>query len=317
MKLPDDSILTVDFFSTTTERYIPALNQWIDDADAPDFLYDAYGKEMGAGVLLPNGKTFFIGSTPVTALYTPSGNTNAGTWTAGPNIPGNLGAPDAPAAMMANGKILCALSPTPYTLGGTNYIFTTPTYFLEYDYSVGAVGAFTLIHALDGTFAFTNATFTERMLDLPDGTVLFAAGGRQLFVYKPDGSPLAAGKPVIQSIERNPDGSLHLSGTLFNGISAGATYGEDAAMDSNYPLIRYTDASGNVIYGITHNWSSSGVQTGSKVVTTEATVPTSVANGSQPYTMQVVANGIASDPISFYPLDYPTVSFVSPTNGAV
>ena len=196
VKLPDDSVLTVDFFSSTSERYIPALNQWIADTNAPNFLYDTYGSEMGAAVLLPNGKAFFIGSSPVTALYTPSGSTNAGTWIAGPNIPGNLGAPDAPAAMMNNGKVLCALSPTPYTLGGTNYIYTTPTYFLEYDYSAGPIGSFTEVHAPNGSYTDAQPTFVQRMLDLPDGTVLFTDGGRQLYVYIPDGFPLAAGKPA-------------------------------------------------------------------------------------------------------------------------
>src|ERR1017187_5700941 len=319
VKLPDDSILTVDFQTSNSERYIPALNQWINDTNVPDYLYDAYGSEMGAGFLLPDGNAFFIGASPLTAIYTPSGNTNAGSWTDGPSIPGNLGAPDAPAAMMVNGKILCALSPTPYTLGGTNYIFTTPTYFFEYEYSAGANGAFTEIHAPGGGFTLPFATYTQRMLDLPDGTVLFNGVGSQLYVYKPDASPLAAGKPVIQGITRNPDGSLHLSGTLFNGISAGAAYGDDAQMDSNFPLVRFSDAGGTNIYGITYNWSSSSVMTGNKVVTTEAAVPTSVSNNPNRYTMQVVANGIASDPVDFNPSDYdfPTVNFVYPTNGMV
>src|ERR1035438_9641530 len=122
--------------------------------------------------------------------------------------------------------------------------------------------------------------------------------------------------PVIQGITQNPDGSLHLSGTLFNGISAGAAYGDDAQMDSNFPLVRFTDAGGTNIYGITHSWSSSSVMTGNKVVTTEAVEPPSVVNSPHNYTMQVVANGIASDPVDFNPSDYdfPTVNFVFPTN---
>src|SRR5579884_3225767 len=35
VKLPDDSILTVDPASTNSERYIPALDQWIGDAAVP------------------------------------------------------------------------------------------------------------------------------------------------------------------------------------------------------------------------------------------------------------------------------------------
>ncbi|HEY5041548.1 MAG TPA: hypothetical protein VIK53_06040, partial [Verrucomicrobiae bacterium] len=326
VKLPDDSILVVDSFTNTSERYIPSLNQWITDANVPVNLYDPYGKEMGAGFLLPNGNAFFLGSTPNTAIYTPSGTTAAGIWTTGPTIPNSLGAPDAPAAMMPNGKILCAFAQTPY---GTNssQIFIPPIYFYEFDYnnhSATPNGTFVQVHAPDGTLYDTTAlyggyTYTCRMLDLPDGTVLFTDSNTngQLYVYIPDASPLAAGKAVIQNYSWNLDGSIHLIGTLFNGISQGAAYGDDAQMDSNYPLIRFTDASGNVTYGTTYNWSSTGVRTGSKVVTTEAAVPTFIANGSQHYSMQVVANGIASDPVDFYPLDYPTVNFISPTNGAV
>ncbi len=301
VKLPDDSILTIDFYSETSERYIPALNRWIDDSNSPDFLYDAYGKESGAAFLLPNGKAFFIGSTPATALYTPTGNTNAGSWTDGPNIPGNLGAPDAPAAMMVNGKILCALSPTPFGSASSN-IFTTPTYFFEYDYSQGSIGAFTQVHAPNGSFTNGEATFPNRMLDLPDGTVLFTGGGTQLYVYKPDASPLTVGKPAIQSVSWNPDGTVHLTGTGFNGISQGASYGDDAQMDSNFPLLRFTDANGKVSYGSSSNWNSTSLMTGSRVVTTDAVLPANIHQTHGTWSLQVVANGNASAAVTFNPL---------------
>jgi len=299
VKLPDDSILLIDFDLQTSERYIPSSNTWINDTAVPDLLYDIYGLEEGPAFLLPNGKAFFIGSTPVTAIYTPSGNTSPGSWVDGPPIPSNLGAPDAPAAMMNNGKILCAFSPSPYVLNGTNQIFTTPTYFYEYDYSAGSIGAFNQVHAPNGSFTNNSATFTCRMLDLPDGTVLFT-DGNNLYVYRPDGSPLAAGRPAISSISWNTDGSLHLTGTLFNGISQGADYGDDAQMDSNYPLVRFTDGTGKVTYGRTYNWSSTSVQTGGEIVTTECAVPANVYDSPGTYSLQVVANGNASAAVSFY-----------------
>ncbi|MBL0181698.1 MAG: hypothetical protein IPP96_05135 [Chitinophagaceae bacterium] len=113
IKLPDNSILFVDRLSTNSERYIPATNTWVVDATVPVNLYDPYGDETGAAVLLPDGRAFFIGSQGTTAFYTPSGNASPGTWAAGPHTPNSTGAPDAPMAMMANGKVLCALSPAP------------------------------------------------------------------------------------------------------------------------------------------------------------------------------------------------------------
>ena len=297
VKLPDGSILTVDYGTITSERYIPSLNQWISDANLPVNLYDPYGEEMGPGLLLPNGKVFFIGSTPYTAIYSPSGTTNSGTWIQGPNTPGFLGAPDAPAAMMNNGKIICCLSPTPYT---TSNVFTTPTYFYEYDYAVSNTGGFTAVSAPGGGASLNQATYYSRFLDLPDGTVLYSSGGSQLYVYVPDGSPVASGKPAVSGILSNPDGSIHLTGTLFNGISQGAAYGDDVQPDSNYPLVRFTDGGGNVTTGSSFNWSTARVQTGGQAVTTECSLSQAVfVNGPLSYSVQVSANGISSDPVSF------------------
>jgi hypothetical protein len=95
------------------------------------------------------------------------------------------------------------------------------------------------------------------MLDLPDGTVLFSSTYNGLYVYQPGGSPLPSGKPTITRVRSNGDGSYHLVGTGFNGISEGASYGDDKQMNSNYPLVRVTDAlSGNVFYARTYDWSS-------------------------------------------------------------
>jgi hypothetical protein len=115
-------------------------------------------------------------------------------------------------------------------------------------------------------------------------------------------------------IASNGNGSYHLTGTGLNGLSEGAAFGDDNQMDSNYPLVRFTDGSGNVHYGRTYNWSSTGVMTGTNLVSTDFTLPPNLPAGSY---LEVVANGIASDPVAFYPSDTPTVNFVYPTNNAV
>src|SRR5262249_40374298 len=56
VKLADDSILTIDPFGTNSERYIPSLNAWINDANVPVELYDPLGGEEGAGFLLADGR---------------------------------------------------------------------------------------------------------------------------------------------------------------------------------------------------------------------------------------------------------------------
>jgi hypothetical protein len=288
IKLPDDSILTIDRNSTTTERYIPSLNRWIADAPVPPASQVWSNVEVGAALLLPNGKAFFLGASGRTAIYTPSGTTNQGTWASGANIPNGLVTQDAPAAMLVNGKILCAV----HQFGSNN---VGAVYFYEYDY---LANSFAPVSSPTGGLTDTNTGANRvSMLILPDGKMLFSDKTTRLHVYTPDGSPLVAGKPTISSITLNPDGSYFLTGTGLNGISAGAAYGDDAQMNSNYPLVRLTDGGGHVYYARTHHWSSTGVMTGSRVVSTRFTVPVNVPSGL--YSLIVVANGISSDPVSF------------------
>jgi hypothetical protein len=307
VKLPDDSILTADIYTggTTSERYIPSLNKWMPDAGLPVSMAGG-ARETGPAFMMPDGRAFFLGGSGQTAFYTPSGSAYIyGYWSQGPDMPyfngtiagtnysGLLMAQDTPAAMMNNGKILCQFACNTYH---------AEVWFYEYDSATTTfVAAPCPTNSGPGTPFFPAFGLCDgtSMLDLPDGTVLYNDGGG-LYLYTPDGSPLSSGKPSIQSVSWNTDGSLHLTGTLFNGISQGASYGDDAQMDSNYPLVRFTDGSGYVYYGRTYNWSSTGVQTGAKIVTTECKLPANVYNSPGTYSLQVVANGNASVPVAFY-----------------
>ena len=128
-------------------------------------------------------------------------------------------------------------------------------YFLEFD---PVSNSFSAVNGPTGP-SDNVAPYETMMLDLPDGTVLYSHFGRQLYVYQPGGSPLAAGKPTVTSITQNPDQTYHLVGTKLNGISEGAAYGDDAQMDSNYPLVRLTDAATNAYYARTFKWSRTSV----------------------------------------------------------
>jgi hypothetical protein len=298
VKLPDDSILSIDRGRTTSERFIPSLNQWIPDADVPVQVFT--NGETGAAFLLPDQRAFFLGASGHTALYIATGTTNPGSWAAGPDIPDGHVADDTPAAMMVNGRILCAVGTNALNGGSLGSMW-----FYEYDYSVGPNGAF--IPASSPTDSkvgslFPSASYNLSMLDLPDGTVLMSLGASsgQLYVYQPGTPPLASGKPTIESVSWNKDGSLHLTGKLFNGISEGSAFGDDAQEASNCPIVRFTGGGGKVFYGRTYNWSSTSVMTGSRFVTAEATLPVNVYDAKGVYSLAVIANGIASDPITFY-----------------
>ena len=222
---------------------------------------------------------------------------------------------------MPNGKILCAVAAPPSASGG-NANFPSPTSFFEFDYAAGTNGAFTQTGSPTGGLTDNVESQQCTMLVLPSGNVLYAhveqgnigysGFGSQLYVYQPDTGPLAAGKPTITSITQNSDGSYHLVGRGLNGISEGAAFGDDAQMNGNYPLVRLTDALGHVYYGRTYNWSSTGVRTGTKLVSTEFTVP--VANGGT-YSLVVVANGNPSDPVTFYGPVWVDFTYMGPQNG--
>ncbi len=299
VKLPDDSILTVDPFGVESERFIPASNTWITDGIVPVSLYGDPGGELGAALLLPDGRAFFLGGSGHTAFYTPSGDTHPGVWSAGPDIPDGYVAPDAPAAMMVNGRILCVVGPRVETDPGGGFLFPPPTVFYEFD---PGTNLFTPV-ASPNEATDTTPPYNNWMLALPDGTVLHGFGSRQLTVYKPEGPPLDSGKPAIAGIIAVPDGSFHLTGRLLNGISAGAAYGDDAQMDSNYPLVRLVDGVGNLHYARTFNWSRTGVMTGAALVSTEFRLPPGLPAGA--YELVVVANGISSDPFPFQWADRP------------
>ncbi len=292
-KLPDDSILTIDKNSTQSERYIPSSNTWINDNTVSANLYGA-GAEIGPGLLCSDGRVFYLGGNNNTAFYTPSGSTSMGSWAPGPGFPNSQGCPDAPAAMLPSGNIFFTSS----ALGNANNAFPTNVSFYEFNPSSST---YTRQNSPTGGLTHNNiATYNTALLVLPSGNVLYSSESSQVYVYNPGESALASGKPTISRVSWNTDGSVHVVGTLLNGISAGSAYGDDEQNDSNYPLLRFTDGSGNVTYGRSYNWSSTSVKTGGRVLTTEASLPSGVFNYPGTYSLQVVANGNASDAVTFY-----------------
>jgi hypothetical protein len=197
---------------------------------------------------------------------------------------------DAPAAMLVNGNILCAFTTAVNDV--TNYYYEFNPNTLSFAQAGSPRGGLT------NTVNISDAT---SMLVLPDGTVLYSdAYNRQLYVYSIDSntSPLASGKPTITGLQWNGDMTITASGTKFNGFSQGAVFGDDLQMDENYPLAKFTSGSGLVYFGRTFNWSSTAVQTGNSTVSTQITPPDPVLFNGQNFSLQIVVNGIASDPVS-------------------
>lgn len=296
IKLEDNSIITIPKNSQLSERYIPALNQWLNDGMVPVNMYSPVGSEIGGACLLPDGRAYFIGGSYNTAYYTPTGDTSNGTWAAGPVLPDSQTAPDAAAAMMRNGHVLLALSPIMYCCNdeGKN-VFPSPISFYEFDYTSET---YTQVNAPGGGLTIDAPAYVGVMLNLPNGQILWGRRNQtQYYVYTPGSAQLAPNRPQIDDIVQHNDGTFTLIGKRLNGWSEGSTYGDDWQMNTNYPIVRLTNG-GNVYYARTYDWSCIGcVRTGEETVTTEFALPAGLPAGT--YSLVVIANGIQSDPVSF------------------
>ena len=116
--LRSGQVLTVDATpacgsSKSSELYKPATNTWSCGPQTPVQLYNSNDQELGAAVLMYNGKVLQFGGLPsATAIYSPAANT----WTAGPT-PTGFNQADGPAALEPNGKVLAMLSPGLFHVG--------------------------------------------------------------------------------------------------------------------------------------------------------------------------------------------------------
>jgi uncharacterized repeat protein (TIGR03803 family) len=314
--LPNGDVLTVDAYrgagtcGTNSEKY-KLGSGWSSAGSSINFLAGCSGSiadfEAPTQILRPNGSVAVFGATASLAsqnypVYTGIYNTRTQAWTAGPNMPQvggvNYTMADAPAAILPNGNVLIAASPS---LWAANAGYPSPTHFFIFDgeifAQVGDVADSAILNSFEMNF-----------LVLPTGEILGVetyAPNMEIFPASADANhPLvccskAAWAPSVTYINGLTTFPVTLvngqtntiSGTQFNGLTSGAAYGDDEQASTNYPLVRVTNAtSGVVTYCATFNFSSMGVATGSTSVSADFTC--NAPNG--PSTLEVVANGIAS-----------------------
>ena len=294
--LPDGTILVAEVNNHPhAEKYLIANDQWIQAGSTPpghDLVLNEPGVsiEVGPAVLMPDGRVFCAGATGHTAIYLPPINpTQPGTWIPGPDFPASGGklmrAFDAPACLLPNGSVLCAVGPLKAGWSGP------PTHFFEFD------GA--LLHPqTDPASAAGEPTYNARLLVLPSGDVLYSNCTSTIEMYTPSGGPHPAWRPRITDVPRHlhPGGSFRLHGMQLNGLSQANAYGDDAQMATNYPLVRLQGPVGvGLVFCRTFNHSTMAVATGSAVHHTHFAVPAHLPYGH--YELVVIANGIASEPV--------------------
>ena len=315
--LHDGTVLTVNCIDHPgSQRYLPETNKWVDAGSTIADLVEDESREIGPAILLPNRRCFCIGATGKTAYYTPPPFSIAtGHWNEGPllpvvDLPGlgqlPLGAKDAPACLLPNGRILIALGP----VNGKAMDYLGPTYIYEFQPGSPAFGDPVLVVGDDPHNPNQPKPYHWVMLPIPSGEVLLAnAKTRSVLLYKPDGPPIPEGKPAIMNgpfdrdrnfLQVRAGETFTISGALFNGLSQAASYGDDASMATNYPLVRIESPAGTVWYCRTFGHSSMGVNV-LDGVSTNFTVPATVPPGY--YSIRVVATGIPSDPVPVWVLE--------------
>ena len=295
--LPNKQVLTVDAYvrqydptGTNSEVYVPASGKWHSVGSTGVQLWDSAAAcggrrhasfEVGPAVLRPDGTVLATGANACGAGHTAIYDSNTGTWTAGPDFPGNLDIADGPAALLPDGNVLMMTSPGIFNLGAE---------FFEWDGSN--------LNSVPGSpNAPIDSSFYGNMLVLPTGQILFT-DFYEVDIYTPTGSYNPAWAPTIQKAPSavSPGGSYVITGHQFNGFSQGAAYGDDNQAATNYPLIRITNhATGHVFYSRTHDHSSMAVAFGG-LVSTHFDVPGNQELGVSD--LVVVANGIPSQPVT-------------------
>jgi hypothetical protein len=194
---------------------------------------------------------------------------------------------DAPAAVLPNGNVLCETSPGVFHNGLT---------FYEFDGK-----KFTKVPSVHNAGS-PPTSYQGRFLVLPTGQILYTlADGVNMDaeIYTSKGKSKSSWAPAITTAPSTVTGGMtyKISGKQFNGLTHGAAYGDDAQMNSNYPLVRITNnTTKHVFYARTHDHSTMGVATGKKIVSTTFDVPSGIDTGAS--SLVVVANGIASKPVA-------------------
>jgi hypothetical protein len=314
---------------TAAERFVVAQQTWLPAGNTTTSLVSQNPlQEVGPGVGIGFNMVVWFGSVNAIQLYNPA--TNPGKWVAQTAFsatppPATCTLPagttgqavaDGPASLLPNGNILVQTSPVPG--------FNAPSCFWEFNSSVltpqntGPAAPTATVNqpqCNSGTANTTNiAAFQGRMLLLPTGQVLWDAGEgvncTSIYTTTTAGNPNPVMRPPphILSISNaaltQGTNNFTITGSMFRGVSQGASYGDDAQSATNFPLVMITNnTSGKRCFGRTHDWALyTSLQFDVPPATTPAAGWALVENacdtaGGGASTLVVIVNGLQSNGI--------------------
>ena len=301
------------FFVGATEHtalYNPATNTWAAGPDVMGTLNgipSPFGGDDSPGAILPNGHVIF-GADAGPSQFKSTGDITTGSkiivnipstailqvgWAiSGTGIPSSstITSVDSANQIHINNNATATTAGVTITFGA---VFSLPTQLFDFNPTTNSINP--VSPAIPDARLNTTAVYPKRMLVTPNGQLLFSDASSQIWVYTPDGAPNPALRPVINKIVYNGGGVFTLTGKQLNGQSAGASYGDDDQMDSNYPIVRMTSSTGTVLYARTTGWSSTGVGGGAAPETVNFTLNPALTPGA--YTVVVSGAGISSFPV--------------------
>ncbi|HVC31461.1 MAG TPA: hypothetical protein VND24_09765 [Steroidobacteraceae bacterium] len=143
-----------------------------------------------------------------------------------------------------------------------------------------------------------DCSFHGNRLVLPTGQILLTDFSNDIEIYTPAGGPKPEWSPVVLFTPPvlAPGHTYPLAGIRLSGMSQGAAYGDDAQAATHFRIVRITNLkTGHVFYGRTHDFSSVAVAS-HDIAWTRFDVPADQEPG--PSTLEVVASGIASEPVT-------------------
>jgi hypothetical protein len=289
--------------------------------------------EIGPAILRPDGTVFNSGAacTIKGSIMDPSAcvtyqpvahsavyDTKTGKWTRGPDLPthgalGGEGAGDTWSSLLPNGNVLVQTNPPGISndhlkranaryasiRGGAGHLVAAEAESAQL--SACPQTSIWRLYEFDGTDlipepAADMCNNQPSLLLLPSGHVMLNLN----FVYAPSGTYKPEWAPTITKFtlanDVNPGGNYQIFGTQFNGLSQANAFGDEFQVATNFPLVRIrNNATRDVTYVRTYNFSTTGVATGSAIVSTWFEVPTNIETG--PSSLEVVANGIPSAPM--------------------
>lgn len=308
LRLQDGRILQIGA-TQHSAIYSPRTNTWAAGPDTIGTLngiHVPFGSDDSPAAILPNGHVMFAAD-PGVSGFTSSGNITKGSkviteipstailqvfwFVSGAGIPGGsyIVSVDSPHQVTISNAATATTKGDAISWGGA---FSNPTELFDFDPRTNKITQVT--SALPDPNLPYEGAYPTRMLILPTGQLLFSDDSAQLWVYTSSGEASWWLRPFITSVNYLGDGQFKLAGFQLDGQSAGASYGDDDQMDANYPIIRMVNASGDVFYARTFDWSKIGVGTGTGYETVNFTLNPSVKPGD--YALIVSGAGISSFP---------------------